>query len=102
VVEDSNQPERPKAEPEIIPPDRRSTSPHRGGETGRWPAYSNMSQTHRVYVGRVGPIGIALLLLVVGVVIAALLLVIVGAVLLWIPVLILLVAAGALFRLLRR
>jgi hypothetical protein len=41
-------------------------------------------------------------MLIVGVVIAAILLAVLGAVLIWIPVLALLVAAGAIFRLLRR
>ena len=41
-------------------------------------------------------------MLIVGVVIAVILLAVLGAVLIWIPVLALLVAAGAIFRLLRR
>ena len=43
-----------------------------------------------------------LLMLIIGVVIAVILLAVVGAVLIWIPILALLVAAGAIFRLLRR
>ena len=59
-------------------------------------------ETHRVYVARLGPFGVALLMLILGVVVAVILLAVVGAVLIWIPVVLLLVAVGALFRLLRR
>ena len=45
---------------------------------------------------------LALLILMIGVLAAVILLTVVGAVLLWIPILVLLVAAGALYRLLRR
>jgi len=58
--------------------------------------------THRIYVARLGPFGIALLMLIIGVLAAVILLAVVGVVLIWIPVVALLVAAGAIFRLLRR
>jgi hypothetical protein len=59
-------------------------------------------RTHRIYVARLGPFAIALLMLIVGVLAAVILLAVIGAVLIWIPVVALLVAAGAIFRLLRR
>jgi fatty acid desaturase len=59
-------------------------------------------RTHRIYVARLGPFAIAMLMLIVGVLAAVILLAVIGAVLIWIPVVALLVAAGAIFRLLRR
>jgi hypothetical protein len=57
---------------------------------------------HRIYVARLGPFGVALLMLIVGILAAVILLAVVGAVLIWIPVFALLLAAGVVFRLLRR
>lgn len=58
--------------------------------------------THRIYVGRVGPFGIALLMALIGLLIAVVLIATIGAVLVWIPILALLVVAGAILRFLRR
>jgi hypothetical protein len=67
MAKSSNEPERPRAEPEIIPPDRNQTRP------SGWPPYgfrqsadTQSAGVHRVYVGRIGPIGFALLMLVIG------------------------------------
>jgi hypothetical protein len=103
MVEDTNQPERPGVEPEIIPPDRRYGDSNWHGRTARPYVFSGLTgETHRIYVGRLGPIGFALLMLIVGLLVAVVILAVVGAVLLWIPILALLVAAGAIIRLLRR
>jgi hypothetical protein len=107
MVEDSNQPERPRVEPEIIPPDR---NPRRSDwrqqawrRQTRQPFFSTAAdETHRISVARLGPFGIALLMLILGVVVAVILLAVVGAFLIWIPVVVLLVAVGAILRLLRR
>jgi len=93
-------PERPRSEPEIIPPDRTGRETGWRREGGR--PYGFTGGTHRIYVGGIGPLGIAILILVVGIIVAVGLLTIIGAVLFWIPVLALLVAAGALYRFLRR
>jgi hypothetical protein len=98
VSDDRSAPERPRAEPEIIPPDRdrgrpawRSASPDIGG-------------TQRIYVTRVGPFGGILLLLAVFVLAAVVLLAVLGALIIWIPIvgLIVLVAALSGFLRLRR
>jgi len=89
--------ETPRSEPEIIPPghvDQRSA--------GRARAYFQVHGTHHVYVGKLGPLGIILLALVIAVLIAVILVVLLGAVLIWIPVVALLVAAGIISGLLRR
>lgn len=101
MADDHDQPERPRLEPEIIPPARAR------GDT-EWPPRSwrpYTSATHmrqRIYVARLGPFGFALLMAIIGIVVALILLAVVGAILIWIPILALLLAAGAVFRLLRR
>jgi hypothetical protein len=105
MANDPNRPERPRAEPEIIPPDR-------DGGSGNWrrtpyhpwrgSGFEEIRGTHRVYVGRVGPFGIALLLLAIAAVIALILIAVLGAVLIWIPVIAVAVVIAAFFRLFRR
>jgi hypothetical protein len=102
MVEDSNQPERPRIEPEIIPPDR---TPHRSDRHQQtWhPFFSTAAdETHRIYVARLGPLRFALLILIVGIVVGLIILAVIGAVLIWIPIMLMLVAVGALIRLWRR
>ena len=101
MADDSTQPERPRLEPEIIPP-ARARDDSDWTQRGWRPQMSGASGTHRIYVTRLGPFGMTLLMLIIGIVIAVILLAVVGAVLIWIPILALLVAAGAIFRLLRR
>jgi hypothetical protein len=100
MVEDSNKAERPRVEPEIIPPAR-----SHGGSDWRahaaYPYEPAWSATHRIYVGRFGPIAIVLMLLIAGFIAAAILSMLIGAVLLWIPLVAFLVVAGAIVRLLR-
>jgi|ERR1051326_87396 hypothetical protein len=102
---DPNQPERPRAEPEIIPPDRDGGQANwRRAPRTPWPGsgFDEIRGTHRVYVGRVGPFGIALLLLALAAVIAIILIAVLGAVLIWIPVIAVAVVIAAFFRLFRR
>jgi len=79
-------PERPRVEPEIIPPDRGRQS---GGET------------YRVYVRRIGPFGMVMITVALAVVAALLVVLMLGAFLLWIPFLVALVVVAAISRLLR-
>jgi hypothetical protein len=101
MADDSGHIQRPRLEPEIIPPRRAR------GETD-WPPHdwrpyvSAGASTHRIYVGRFGPFGVAIVMLIVGILAAAILLAVVGAILIWIPILALLLAAGAIFRFWRR
>jgi hypothetical protein len=98
----SDQPERPRAEPEIIPPDR-SGGP--GRRDPAWPppdGFTPAYGTQRVYIGRIGPFGFALLLLVIGFLAAVMLLILIGTALLWIPLVAVLVIAAVISRLFRR
>jgi hypothetical protein len=96
----SDRPERPRLEPEIIPPARGRREP--GSQYDRWEPYAPSSGSNRLYVTKFGPFGLAILMLIIGFVTAVVLLAVVGAILVWIPILALLVAAGVIFRLLRR
>jgi hypothetical protein len=103
----SGEPERPRSEPEIMPPDR-------GGYTSGWPprgdaqsgfAQSGFTETHgrqRIFVGRIGPLGFILLMLIVALFGGILLLALIGAALIWIPVVAVLVIIAAISGLFRR
>jgi hypothetical protein len=88
-----SEPEQPRSEPEIIPPDR-------GGRAGRGDGYVWVStggqggqRGQRIYMARPGPFSIILALLIAGLVLAAIVLLLLGLVLFWIPVVIFIVAA---------
>jgi hypothetical protein len=94
-----DEPERPRQEPEIIPPDRNSS---RGSA---WPSPHGFNETqgsHRIYVARIGPLGFVLLMLMVGLFGGVLLLALIGAALIWIPVAVVLVIIAAITGILRR
>jgi hypothetical protein len=95
-----DEPERPRAEPEIIPPDRSGQSDWRYSP---WRAggFGGARATQRVYVTRVGPFGIALLLLAIAAIVAIILIAALGAVLIWIPIVAVVIVFGALLRLFR-
>jgi hypothetical protein len=102
----SDKPEQPRVEPEIIPPDHA-----RQGADWRQPTWQSTRRpygpgqaggSYRVYVGRVGPFGVAMLALAFALLAAVIVFAIIGAVLFWIPIILLAVAAAAIFRFLRR
>jgi hypothetical protein len=97
MADDTDPPERPRVEPEIIPPDK-------SGRYSPWSSdpFTTTRGTQRVYVTRVGPFGIALLLLVFAAVATIVMIAVLGAVLIWIPIVAIALIAGALFRVLHR
>ena len=99
-----DQPELPRVEPEIIPPDRHR-GPGRGSDWRRpaWRPYgpNGTAGMHRVYVARIGPFGFAMLTLAFAILAAAILLAFTGAILLLLPVVVLLIVVGAIVRFLR-
>jgi hypothetical protein len=88
--------ERPRVEPEIIPPVR-----DRGRPAWRQSAFTNAEGTQRIYVARLGPFGGVLLVLLVVVLAAVLLLAVLGALLISIPVVAFIILVVALSGLLR-
>jgi hypothetical protein len=90
----------PRSEPEIIPPDR--TRPEWARDRrGPWVSADSFG-TRRIYVGKVGPLGIVLLALLIGILAALIFVILVGAFLIWIPVAILVFIAAIVGGLLRR
>jgi hypothetical protein len=105
MVDDQNQPERPRAEPEIIPPDHaggRGNSPWQQTWQTSW-GQDDTRRTQRVFVMRPpSPLGFAVLMLVLALIVVAIFVTIIGAFLIWIPVVALFVAVAAVYRFLRR
>jgi predicted cobalt transporter CbtA len=93
-----DQPERPRREPEIIPPG--NDWPNRDS---RWPPNDGFRRgTHRIYVSRIGPLGFALLLLILALFGGVFLLLLIGAALIWFPMLLVLALIAAIAGLIRR
>jgi Flp pilus assembly protein TadB len=88
VMANNQQPERPRVEPEILPPERSDGPPRPAGVF-----------VHRVFIARPGLPSILLALLIIALVAALVFLVLAGLVLIWIPVLIVGVVAAILPRL---
>ena len=86
--------DKPRAEPEIIPPG----APLR---QSRMHGFADQHFAQRIYIAKIGPLGIALLALAIGIVSVAILILLLGAFLIWIPVIGLLVAAGMISGVLR-
>jgi hypothetical protein len=76
-------PERPRHEPEVIPPGRDGGM--EGDASAVW-IHIERDGVRRVYLKRPGPFSIALALLVAGLVAAVVLVLLAGIVLIWIPV----------------
>ena len=100
MANNRDQPERPRSEPEILPPD--NNWPDRDGSWPRTYGYDQRRSRHRVYVGRIGPLGFALLVLIVALFGGIFLVALIGAVLIWLPVLLVFAVIGAIAGLIRR
>jgi hypothetical protein len=90
-AKDSDEPELPRVEPEIIPPDH-------SGRSDFWRRGSFGGSRYVYTTTRIGPFGLALLLMAVGAIVAIFLITLVGAVLIWIPFVILIAAIAGLVR----
>jgi hypothetical protein len=99
-----SEPTRPRAEPEIIPPDRswrpNRTRPSRA-ESNLWASVESQEGA-RVYVAKPGPLGMILAALAIGAVLGITLLALLGAFLFSLPVIGAIVAALILSTLIRR
>jgi hypothetical protein len=91
--------EKPRSEPEIIPPDkgdRRSRSSAAGMRV-----FLDGGGVRHIYVARLGPLGMVVLALMIGILSAIALVLVLGVFLIWIPLVGLLVAAAIVSSLLR-
>ena len=91
--------EKPRAEPEIIPPDRGDRQSRSGAAGIR--VFLDGGGFRHIYVARLGPLGMAVLAVMIGVLFATTLVFVLGAFLIWIPLVGLLVAAAIISSLLR-
>jgi hypothetical protein len=78
-------PERPKAEPEIIPPDQADARSPRG-RSRIFVTFNSTAEGDRASVAAPGPFAVLLALLVLGALLLATVLLFLGAALIWIPV----------------
>lgn len=81
---------RPRAEPEIIPPGA-PLPPRRDGPFNDGPFNARFQ---RIYIARPGPFGLLLVALAAIIIVAVIVLLLLGAVLIWLPVVGLMVAFG--------
>ena len=94
--------ERPRSEPEIIPP---PPGPRWRLDDEAWTNTSSMGdprRTQRIYIARISPFSLALLLIAIGVLAALVVIFFIGLVVFWIPVIAVLVAAALGYARLRR
>ena len=80
---------RPRSEPEIIPPGRAG----RNQSGGIWVSIDESGQTRRVYMARPGLLTIILGLAILGLIALVMLIVLLSVAVIWIPLVIVLVAA---------
>jgi hypothetical protein len=92
--------ERPRVEPEIIPPDshRRPWQGSGWRDDGMW---TSSDGTHRVYVARIGPFGFAMAALAVALIAALVFVLVLGAFVILIPLAGLLLAGAVIASYLR-
>jgi hypothetical protein len=84
---DSQQPSRPRSEPEIIPPDRS------GGNERIFISIDEGGDTRRIYLTQPGPFTILLALAVLALIAVVALILLVSVAVIWIPVVMVLIAA---------
>jgi hypothetical protein len=80
-------PERPRSEPEVIPPDRS------GRRDGIWISVDENGGSRRVYLARPSPFAIIVGLAILALIAMVMLIVLLSVAVIWIPVVIVLVAA---------
>jgi hypothetical protein len=87
--------EKPRSEPEIIPPD------HAKRGTPRARAFTDAHGTERIYVARLGPLGVILTILATSILAAVMLVLLFATFLIWVPLVILFIAGAIIFGFLR-
>lgn len=95
MTDESKPPPRPpRFEPEIIPPGA-THDPLRAPPFG-FDGFARSGFSQRIYVGRIGPFGLLMIALAIAAVFALVVVLLLGAFLLWIPIALLVLAAGVL------
>ena len=94
-------PERPRAEPEILPPERRDPRTDIPPPWSADPGGAHVHGTYRIRVVKLGPVSAGLLALGIGIVSAVFFVVMLGTLLVLIPVIGLIIAAAIIAALVR-
>jgi hypothetical protein len=84
--------EKPRSEPEIIPPDREGQRTEHG--TSRARVFTEMHGTERVYIATPGPLGVILTILMTAILFMVMLALLLGALLFWLPLIIFFIAGA--------
>ena len=87
--------DKPRSEPEIIPPDRTARGSHRTR------TFSDAYGAERIHVVRIGPLGTILVVLITAILLAVMLALLMGVLLLWLPLLVLFVAGAVIVAVLK-
>jgi hypothetical protein len=91
--------ERPRSEPEIIPPDRAGRRTAKGTPQTR--VFIDAHDTERVYVAKLGPLGIILAVLATGILAAVMLILLFATFLIWMPLVVFFIVGAIISGLLR-
>ena len=84
--------EKPQSEPEIIPPDHAGSQRTWGAQRTR--VFTDSHGTEHVYVARVGPLGVILIILVTAILLAVMFTLLLGVFLIWLPLLFFFIAGA--------
>jgi len=100
VKRPKQQDEKPRSEPEIIPPDRARKRMTR--DTPEVRIFLGTREAEHVYVASVRPLGAVLVILIVGLLSAVMLILLLSTVLIWLPFVAIVAAASIIAALWRR
>ena len=84
--------EKPRPEPELIPPDH--VEPRTAQGTPRTRVFIDARGIERVYVAKLGPLGIILAVLTTGILSAVMFILLFGAFLIWVPLVVFFIAGA--------
>ncbi len=87
--------EKPRSEPEIIPPDHARRGTRGSG------VFIDAQGTERVYVARLGPLGVILAILTTGILAAVVVVLLFATFLIWVPLLVFFIVGAIVAGLLR-
>ena len=87
--------DKPRSEPEIIPPDRTARGAHRRE------GFTGAHGSARIHVVRLGPLGTILVVLITAILAAVMLALLLGVLLVWLPLLVLFIAGAIIVAILK-
>ena len=98
----SSEPEKPRFEPEILPPERKAPQDSYGQSGSDWKSQGASAQGYRLYVGRVSPLQMSIFAVLGFLIVAAILFLFAGFLLVAIPAIAIVVAVSFLVAVFRK